>query len=83
MVRAKNEEQVEGLFLFFPTHSSSVKQSNFFFLINLNSFVFEDVWVINMKGNKSERTIVGVNVESPAHLLGRTAVTEYLRQKLE
>lgn len=36
-----------------------------------------------MEGNKSERTIVGVNVESPAHLLGRTAVTEYLRRKLK
>lgn len=47
--------------------------------MDLNAFVFEDVWVIIMKGNVSQEKAVGVNVKSPTHLFGRAAVTEYLR----
>lgn len=47
--------------------------------MDLNAFVFEDVWVIIMKGNVSQEKAMGVNVKSSTHLFGRAAVTEYLR----
>lgn len=57
--------------------SSNIKQKDFF--IDLNAFIFEDVWTMLMKGNVSSGKAVSQSVESPTHSPFRAVISIYHR----